>query len=101
MEQLALLHRVSGIVSSGMTLDAMLTELVGLAASVTGCDACLVYLLEPAAGEIVLRASQLPHATEIGNIRLRIGEGVTGWVAQNRSVVALRSEAHTSELQSP
>ena len=30
---------------------------------------------------------------EIGNIRLKIGEGVTGWVAQNRSVVALASSA--------
>ena len=91
--QLALLHRISGIVSSGLTLERMLGELIGLVVSVTGCDACLVYLLEEAAGEIVLCASQLPHETEIGNIRLRIGEGVTGWVAQYQSVVALSSRA--------
>ena len=68
MEQLALLHRVSGIVSSSMSLEKMLNELVRLVVSVTDCDACLVYLLEPDAGEIVLCASQLPHATEIGQI---------------------------------
>ncbi|PYS25405.1 MAG: sensory transcriptional regulator [Acidobacteria bacterium] len=88
-----LLHRISGIVSSAMTLKEMLDELIGLVLGVTNCDACLVYLLEEAAGEIVLCASQLPHAGEIGNIRLKIGEGVTGWVAQHRSPVALTSHA--------
>ena len=91
--QVNLLRQISGIVSSGMTLDQMLEELIGLIATVTSCDACLVYLLEPASGEIVLCASQLPHTAEIGNIRLKIGEGVTGWVAEHRSVVALPSKA--------
>jgi len=91
--QLASLHRISGIVSSGMPLQKMLEELVALAVGVTQCDACLVYLLDPAHDEIVLCASQLPHAREIGHIRMKIGEGVTGWVAKNQSVVALASRA--------
>src|SRR6185503_16119224 len=57
-------------------------------------DACLVYLLESTASEIVLCASQLPHRREIGTVRLKIGEGVTGWVAQHRAVVALASKAY-------
>jgi uroporphyrinogen-III synthase len=93
VSQLALLHRISGIVSSDMPLEKMLEELIGLVVSVTNCDACLVYLLEPPRNEIVLCASQLPHASEIGNIRLQIGEGVTGWVAKHQSVVALSSHA--------
>src|SRR5215475_9952577 len=91
--QLALLHRISGIVSSAMSLQKMLDELIGLVVGVTDCDACLVYLLEPARSEIVLCASQLPHAGEIGNIRMKIGEGVTGWVAKHQSVVALTARA--------
>src|SRR5262245_15527180 len=91
--QLASLHRISGIVSSGMPLQKMLEELVALAVGGTQCDACLVYLLEPSQHEIVLCASQLPHAAEIGKIRMRIGEGVTGWVAEHHSVVALSSRA--------
>jgi len=91
--QLELLHRVSGIVSSDMSLEKMLDDLIGLVASVTSCDACLVYLLNASTAEIVLCASQLPHAREIGNIRLKIGEGVTGWVAKHQSVVALSSHA--------
>jgi GAF domain-containing protein len=93
VSQLALLHRISGIVNSDMALEKMLDELIGLVLSVTTCDACLVYLLEPGRDEIVLCASQLPHAGEIGQIRLKIGEGVTGWVAKHQSVVALTSRA--------
>jgi signal transduction protein with GAF and PtsI domain len=93
VSQLALLHRVSGIVSSDMSLQKMLNELIGLVVGVTHCDACLVYLLDSSTAEIVLCASQLPHAGEIGHIRMKIGEGVTGWVAKHQSVVALSSRA--------
>src|SRR5215813_12191214 len=91
--QVELLHQISNIVSSNLSLEKMLKELIGLAVEVTDCDACLVYLLDRNRNEIVLRASQLPHAKEIGHIRMKMGEGITGWVAQHRSVVALSSNA--------
>ena len=91
--QVGLLHRISGIVSSELSLDEMLGEIIGITAQVTNCDACLVYLLERETGEIVLRASQVPHAAALGNLRMKMGEGVTGWVAEHKSVVALSSKA--------
>ena len=89
----SVLHRVSGIVSSPLSLDEMLGEIVGLAARVAGCDACLVYLAEAESGEFVLRASLLPHASDLGQLRVKMGEGVTGWVAEHQSPVALSSQA--------
>lgn len=91
--QVALLHRISNIVSSPLSLDEMLGEIVGLTVQVTECDACLVYLIEKATNEIVLRASQVPHAADLGSLRMKMGEGVTGWVAEHKSVVALPSNA--------
>ncbi len=91
--QVALLHRISSIVSSDQDLEAILKELVSLAMNVTHSDACLVYLIDHASNEIVLRASQLPHDAEIGNVRLKMGEGITGWVAVHNSVVALSKHA--------
>lgn len=87
--QVTLLHRISSIVSSERSLDEMLGEIVGLTLQVTDCDACLVYLIEAESGEIVLRASQVPHAADLGNLRMKMGEGITGWVAEHKSVVAL------------
>ncbi len=86
---LELLHRISKTVSSSSTLDDILRELIGLVVAETGCDACLVYLAEPGTGDVVLRASQLPHRAEIGSLRMKAGEGVAGWVAEHRAPVVL------------
>jgi len=91
--QIALLHRISSIVSSDQDLETILRELVSLAMNVTRSDACLVYLCDNATNEIVLRASQLPHDAEIGKVRMKMGEGITGWVAVHNSVVALPKNA--------
>jgi uroporphyrinogen-III synthase len=88
----SLLQRVSRIVNADLSLNEMLGQIVMLTAQVCGCDACIVYLLESATGEFVLRASQVPHP-RLGSLRMQLGEGVTGWVAQNRSPVALSSKA--------
>src|SRR5258706_11077447 len=91
--QIALLHRVSNIVSSELSLDEMLGQIVGLTVQITECDACLVYLIETEIQEIVLRASQVPHAEDLGNLRMKMGEGITGWAAEHKSDVALASNA--------
>jgi uroporphyrinogen-III synthase len=88
-----LLHRISNIVASERSLDEMLGEVVGLTVQVTGCDACLVYLFDQESGEVTLHASQVPHVAELGRLSIKIGEGVTGWVAEHRAVVALSSNA--------
>ena len=91
--QVPVLHRISSIVSSERSLDEMLGEIIGLTVQVTACDACLVYLIERQTGEIVLRASQVPHVGQLGTLRMKSGEGVTGWVAEHNSVVALSANA--------
>lgn len=93
VSHLGVLHRVSSIVASERSLDEMLGEMIGLAVQVTACDACLVYLIERESSEIVLRASQVPHAAALGNLRMLVGEGITGWVAEHRSLVAVSANA--------
>jgi uroporphyrinogen-III synthase len=91
--QVSILHRISSIVSSDLSLDEMLGEVVGLTVQATACDACLVYLIEQETHDIVLRASQVPHAADLDNLKIKPGEGITGWVAEHKSVVALASNA--------
>jgi len=88
----SLLRRVSRIVNSDLSMDEMLGQIVMLTAQVCGCDACIVYLLESASGDLVLRASQVPHP-RMGDLRMQLGEGITGWVAQQQIAVALASKA--------
>lgn len=91
--EVSVLHRISRIVSSERSLDEMLGEIVGLAARITTCDACLVYLVDGESDEFVLRASLVPHTKDVGHLRMKMGEGVTGWVAEHQAPVALGADA--------
>src|SRR3972149_1788614 len=42
----------------------------------------------------LLCAGPPPHPRQIGRIRLRMGEGLTGWVAKERRLAAISREAY-------
>ena len=88
-----ILHRVSETVSGQLDLDAALHDIVDIAVEVMKADSCLIYLLNPRRDELILRASKNPHPKLIGHIRLGLGEGITGWVAQQGRPVAIASNA--------
>src|ERR1700722_687163 len=88
-----LFHRISRIANSDFSLDEILGQIVGLAAEIFRCDACLIYLCETATGDLVLRASQLPRSYGAATLRIKLGEGVTGWVAEQQTIVALSADA--------
>src|SRR5947199_111485 len=88
-----ILHTISDTVSGNLDLDAVLHDIVDIAVEVTKADSCLIYLLNSHRDELVLRASKNPHPKLIGRIRLSLGEGITGWVAQQGRAVAIASNA--------
>jgi len=88
-----ILHQVSETVGGNLDLDAVLRDVMEIAVQVTKADACLVYLFSSRRDELVLRASKNPHPKLIGRIRLGLGEGITGWVAQQGRPVAIGSNA--------
>jgi signal transduction protein with GAF and PtsI domain len=88
-----ILHQISETLSGNLDLDAVLRDIMELAEQVTKADSCLIYLLTSHRDELVLRASKNPHPKLIGRIRLGLGEGITGWVAQQGRPVAIASNA--------
>ena len=91
-QQLQLFQKISRFMVREMSLQEVLKGIVALVVEFTGCDSCLIYLIDN--DELALCASNLPHSTEIGKIRLKIGEGLTGWVAKERRLVAISREAY-------
>ena len=87
------LHEIVGRIATADPLDAVLTRVVEFITAVVNCDSCLVYLLE--GGELVLKASKNPHTREINRLRLPMGQGITGWVAEHKKPVALAQNAFT------
>lgn len=76
-----------------MDLDDVLHEIVSLVRDFLNCDSCLIYLVEN--GELVLYATSEPSRKNIGKVRLRLDEGLTGWVARERRLLAISREAYT------
>jgi uroporphyrinogen-III synthase len=91
-KELALLYQVAQTVNS-FELDEVLREIVRIAGEVTGADSVLVYVVNGNAGELVLRASQNPHPDLLEKITMKLGEGITGWVARENRPVALSEGA--------
>jgi signal transduction protein with GAF and PtsI domain len=93
-EELDLLHRITHIIGSTLDLRTILQEIVALVYGLTKADACFIYLHEPSHKSLVLSASKPPHPGEIDQLRLRMGEGLTGWVAEHKKPLALTKKAH-------
>lgn len=92
--ELSFLYRVAQTVHS-LELPDVLKEIVAIAIDVTHGDSCLIYILDPKKQELVLRASKNPHADLMQKIKMKMGEGITGWVAQNEQPVAIATGAHS------
>src|SRR6266853_4496159 len=87
----ALLRRVASRMSEAAPLEEVLAEVVEFVASVVKCDSCFIYVLE--GEELVLRASKNPHPEAVDRLKLRLGQGITGWVAEHREPVAIPEKA--------
>jgi signal transduction protein with GAF and PtsI domain len=91
-EQLRLFQKVSRFMVRELNLQEVLQGVVSLVVEFTQCDSCLVYLIDN--DELVLCASNTPHPSTIGKLRLKMNEGLTGWVARERRLLAISREAY-------
>jgi len=72
-------------------LHETLQNVVSFTTSLVKCDSCFVYVRE--GDELVLRASMNPHPEIVDRLKLKFGEGITGWVAQHKKPVAVAVNA--------
>jgi signal transduction histidine kinase len=80
-ERLKLLYQVGSVIHSTLEPQPALSLIVREAARLMDASSCSVVLLNPTNGFLEIQASQgLPEKAD--SLRLRIGEGLTGWVAQ-------------------
>jgi two-component sensor histidine kinase len=88
------LRRIGEAMGSLFDLEEMLKAVAGMAVQVTGTDSSQVYLFNDAHDTLVLRAVTDGSGEVIGKLRLKVGEGLTGWVAQHKEPVMLGHHAH-------
>jgi signal transduction protein with GAF and PtsI domain len=85
------LHDISSRIAANDPLHQDLDRIIEFVSAVVKCDSCLVYVRE--GDDLVLRASKNPHEEVINRLKLRVGQGITGWVAEHREPVAVSEKA--------
>lgn len=85
------LHELSSRMAAADPLHEVLDRIVEFAAALVKCDSCLVYVRQDE--ELVLRASKNPHPEVLDHLKLNLGQGITGWVAEHLEPVAVSRNA--------
>jgi signal transduction protein with GAF and PtsI domain len=85
------LHEISSRLAAADPVHTVLSRVVSFVSSVVQCDSCFIYVLDQE--DLVLRASKNPHPDVVDRLKLRVGQGITGWVAEHRTPVAVGRHA--------
>lgn len=93
------LHEIGSSLASADPLHMVLSRIVAFVSAVVPCDSCFLYTLED--DKLILRASRNPHSDEVDRLRISVGQGVTGWVAEHREPVAISEHASKDPRFSP
>ncbi len=91
-EQVRVFQKISRLMVRDISLQEVLKAIVSLVVEFTQGDSCLLYLLD--GEQLVLCAASSVNPSAIGKVRLRVTEGLTGWVARERRLLAIPREAY-------
>jgi signal transduction protein with GAF and PtsI domain/anti-sigma regulatory factor (Ser/Thr protein kinase) len=88
------LRAIAHALSAAWDLDSTLDLIARTTAQVMQADSCSIYLLDPDGETLWLRASTGLRHKALGRAALKLGEGLTGWAAQQGAAVAVRDAQH-------
>ncbi|MDW8396689.1 MAG: GAF domain-containing protein [Anaerolineae bacterium] len=89
-KELAAIREILLSVNAASDLRTILNRIAQTTTQVMRVDSCTIYLLDPVSERLILKATTGLFHQAIDHGSLRMGEGLTGWAAQHRQVVAVR-----------
>ena len=92
-DEVKILRYITDTISYNLNLENILKKTVEIVVYFTESDSCLLYLFDEKEEELILKASKNPHPKILGKIRLKLGEGITGWVAKEKEPVVIAENA--------
>lgn len=76
------LHRIISAANSSLDMEESLNTVAQTVATVMKTDVCSIFLFDRNSGNLLLRATHGLNHGAIGHVAIRLGEGATGWAAQ-------------------
>ena len=86
---LTTLIEVSSLVNSTLELDSLLNIVMELSTKVMKAEASSLLLLDESGEELVFEITQGEKREAVREIRIPVGKGIAGWVAQHREPVLI------------
>lgn len=84
------LEDISALILQSHDLGEILRNIVTLVAKRMRVDVCSIYLLDHDQHTLRLRATKGLSLRAVGKVTMQIGEGLTGWSAQERHPIAVK-----------
>ena len=82
--ELSFLVRLAQAAASTQRPDELLDLIIRETTSAIGTDVCSLYLVTPPGRELLLTATNGLNENMVGKVKMKVGEGITGWVAESR-----------------
>ncbi len=95
VRELRFLQRLALMAASTLDPRALMDRVIAETTETAKTDVCSIYLLKPDGEALLLTATNGLSQAGVGRVRLRVGEGITGWAAAERRpivVTDVRSE---------
>ena len=67
----------------------------------TASDVCFVHVLDDSDRSLTLAGATPPFDSEVGKIRLPLGQGISGWVASHREPVVISDDKESDPRYMP
>jgi signal transduction protein with GAF and PtsI domain len=87
------LHEIGSRMAAAESFQSVLQRILEFISDLMRCDSCFVYILRDQ--QLVLSASKNPHPELVNQLGISLGQGITGWVAENCQTVAIPCHAAT------
>ncbi|MGE5410981.1 MAG: ATP-binding protein, partial [Clostridiales bacterium] len=95
IDQLKMIMQAAQLVNSNIKIDDLLQAIVDAARNLTGAGRGTLYLIDKSKNELW---SKVIDGKEISEIRLKMGQGIAGWSAENREIVNIKDVKNDSRF---
>lgn len=94
MEELELYRRIAEVLADSLDIEELGARVAHLVVDAVAASVCFVHLVDHEAGHLELVGATPPFDVNVHHIRLGIGDGVAGWVAQTGKPAVVPDKWH-------
>ncbi len=99
--ELALLRELIQAASKGPGVEPLAAAAARMITAATASDVCFVHVLDDTDRSLTLAGATPPFDAAVGEIRLPLGQGISGWVASHREPVVITENKESDPRYRP